>query len=89
MFGVIEFSETKAAEVASALRMTAKDLLEFKIVDDIIKEPIGGAHRDSALTANRIRRALIRHIQHLTSVMPSELLSQRYARYRQCGEYRE
>jgi len=80
---------TKAPEVAGALRLTAKDLSKHKIVDEIVKEPIGGAHRNFNMIAHKTRRAIVRHLQKI-SLMPIEkLLSQRYQRYRDYGEYQE
>jgi len=80
---------TKAPEVAGALRLTAQDLAKHKIIDEIVKEPIGGAHRNFTMTAHKMRRAIVRHLQKI-SLMPIEkLLSQRYQRYRQYGEYQE
>lgn len=80
---------TKAPEVAGALRLTAQDLSKHKIVDEIVKEPIGGAHRNFTMVAHKMRRAIVRHLQKI-SLMPIEkLLSQRYLRYRQYGKYQE
>ena len=80
---------TKAPEVASALRLTAQDLLKHKIIDEIVKEPLGGAHRNSHMIAHKMRRAIERHLQKISLVPIEKLLKQRYQRYRQCGEYRE
>ena len=78
---------TKAPEVATALQVTAKDLLRHKIIDEIIKEPVGGAHRGLDITANKIRRAIIRCLTQANSLSNETLLMRRYQRYRHCGEY--
>ncbi|MEW5800517.1 MAG: acetyl-CoA carboxylase carboxyltransferase subunit alpha [bacterium] len=80
---------TKAPDVASALRMTAQDLLKLKIADEILKEPIGGAHRNPLMTAHIVRRAIIRHLRKLSSAPEDKLLEDRYMRYRQYGVFRE
>ena len=80
---------TKAPEVAVALRLTAQDLSKHKIVDEIVKEPIGGAHRNFDMIAHKIRRAIVRHLQKISLIPIEKLVSQRYQRYRQYGEYQE
>ena len=80
---------TKAPDVASALRMTAQDLFKLKITDEIIKEPIGGAHRNPRMTAHIVRRAIMRHLKQLSSAPEDKLLEERYKRYRQYGIFRE
>ncbi|MGA1795509.1 MAG: acetyl-CoA carboxylase carboxyltransferase subunit alpha [bacterium] len=79
----------KASEVAESLKMTGQNLLKFKIIDEIIKEPLGGAHRDYARAANIIRRALRRHLRELMAVPLDELLARRFEKYRSIGVYRE
>jgi acetyl-CoA carboxylase carboxyl transferase subunit alpha len=80
---------TRAPDVASALRMTAQDLFKLKIADEILKEPIGGAHRNPLTTAHIVRRAIIRHLDQLTSVSEDKLLEDRYRRYRHYGIFQE
>ncbi|MEW6378044.1 MAG: acetyl-CoA carboxylase carboxyltransferase subunit alpha [bacterium] len=80
---------TKATDAASALRMTAQDLLKLKVADEVLKEPIGGAHRNPAMTAHIIRRAIMRSLARLSTVSEDKLLEDRYRRYRQYGVYRE
>ena len=80
---------TKAPEVASALRLTAQDLSKHKIVDEIVKEPIGGAHRNFNMIAHKMRRAIVRHLQKISLIPIEKLVSQRYQRYREYGEYQE
>lgn len=80
---------TKASEAANALRMTAQDLLKLKITDEILKEPIGGAHRNPLMTAHTVRRAILRHLKQFSSFPENKLLDERYNRYRQYGIFRD
>ncbi|HXG23120.1 MAG TPA: carboxyl transferase domain-containing protein, partial [Chthonomonadales bacterium] len=79
----------KAPEAAAALMLTAKDARRFGIVDEILPEPLGGAHRDPAGAAATIKRALQKHIGALGKLSPSELVSARYERLRKYGEWNE
>ena len=74
-----------AAAAASALKLTAAELLELEIIDDIIKEPLGGAHRDFKLTISRVGRALKRNLDALTAIDMDELVEKRYEKYRNIG----
>jgi len=77
----------KAEEAASRLKLTSQDLLGFGIIDEIIAEPLGGAHRDAAAliktTLDRIDQALAR----LTAKTADELLEERYRKYRRIGAW--
>ena len=75
----------KVPDAAVALRMTAKDLREFGIVDDIVPEPIGGAHRDPSLMGTRLGKALAQALQELQDVQPAALIQQREQKYRAMG----
>lgn len=79
----------KAAEAAAALMLTAKDAHRFGIVDEILPEPLGGAHRDPAGAAATIKRALQKHIGTLGKLSASELVSARYERLRKHGAWIE
>jgi acetyl-CoA carboxylase carboxyl transferase subunit alpha len=75
----------RAADAAAALKLTAQDLLQFGIVDEVLDEPLGGAHRDPELVAERIRASLLRFLK-LTDALPVEvLLQRRYERFRKLG----
>ncbi len=80
---------SKAPAAAKALRLTAPELLELGIIDGMIKESLGGAHRNSAKTAARIKSAIKKSLQELSVLSPDELVQQRYEKYREMGEYRE
>jgi acetyl-CoA carboxylase carboxyl transferase subunit alpha len=75
----------KVPDAAVALRMTAKDLREFGIVDDIVPEPIGGAHRDPSLMGTRLGKALAQGLQELQDLSPATLIQQREVKYRAMG----
>ena len=77
----------KVPEAATQLRLTAPDLVEFGICDEIIPEAPGGAHRDAAVTAARVRVALKRHLRELTQLSPDELIEQRYRKFRAMGKF--
>jgi acetyl-CoA carboxylase carboxyl transferase subunit alpha len=78
----------KKGEAAKALRLTAPDLLELGVVDEVLEEPPGGAHRDPAGMAASLRSALLRHLDQLQSLPVDELLALRYAKYRGIGKFR-
>jgi acetyl-CoA carboxylase carboxyl transferase subunit alpha len=75
----------KVPDAAVALRMTAKDLREFGIVDDIVPEPIGGAHRDPSLMGTRLGKTLAQGLQELQDLSPATLIQQREVKYRAMG----
>jgi acetyl-CoA carboxylase carboxyl transferase subunit alpha len=76
--------ETKS-RAAEALRMTASDLLKLGVIDHVIPEPLGGAHRDPRNAATNLKSSLIKHIRELSSLPIDELLNQRYQKFRQMG----
>lgn len=78
----------KAREAGKALRMRATDLLEFGIVDGILPEPLGGAHRDSSQTARLIGETIARELPPLQTLPPKELVDRRYAKYRAMGKFK-
>jgi acetyl-CoA carboxylase carboxyl transferase subunit alpha len=79
----------RAAEAAEALRPTAKNLLEFGIIDDIIEEPGEGAHTDFDETAKRLKKKIISTLEELLSLDADTLVNQRYDKYRHMGVYYE
>jgi acetyl-CoA carboxylase carboxyl transferase subunit alpha len=78
-----------AAEAAEALKLTAQDLLKLEIVDEIIQEPEGGAHRDYDLAAANLSAALLRIVQEISKVPIDELLEKRYQKFRRLGVFAE
>lgn len=80
---------TKAADAAKSLRLTAQDLLEMKIVDDVIKEPLGGAHRDIEKTTKNMKARLMKYLEDLKPLSKKELVEQRYTKFRAMGVFAE
>ena len=78
---------TKAQKSADSLRLTAKDLAGFGIIDEVVREAPGGAHRDPALTAENLRQALRRHLGELKKLTPELLVRQRYQKFRAMGVF--
>jgi acetyl-CoA carboxylase carboxyl transferase subunit alpha len=76
---------TKAADAAASLRLTGEDLLRFGIADEIIPEPLGGAHRDRDLTIDRVLAAVDRHLDELSTQNAQQLQEERYSKYRRIG----
>ncbi len=79
----------KAPQAAEAMKITAKDLLGLHVIDEIIPEPSGGAHRDPQVAGRGVAEALDRHLTELESLSPAELVRQRLAKYMAMGAYTE
>jgi len=79
----------RAPDAAEALKLTATDLLRLEIVEGVLPEPLGGAHRDPEAAAATLKAALIAQLDALAALSPDELVEQRLARYRKMGVYRE
>ncbi len=73
-------------KAAAALKITAKDLLGFKIIDEIIPEPLGGAHNDPATMAQTLKTHLLKHLESLKAIPAAERMKQRYERFRSHGQ---
>ena len=78
-----------AAKAAEALKITAKDLLELNLADEVVPEPLGGAHHDLASTAATLKERLTCHLEQVLSVPTDARLKQRYAKFRAHGRYLE
>ncbi len=74
-------------QAAECLRITGRDLLEFKLVDEVVPEPDGGAHHDPAGAAAALKAALLRHLGELQAMTGEERLKGRYARFRGIGHF--
>ncbi len=74
---------------ANALKLTAQDNLDLGIIDSIIDEPLGGAHRDPEAAATQLERWVIEELTRLREVNPDVLVEERYARFRRMGSYAE
>jgi acetyl-CoA carboxylase carboxyl transferase subunit alpha len=82
-------SQDKARDAAEALGMTAPRLLELGLVDKVIREPLGGAHRNPRSMAVRLKAVLMNQLDELEAIPAPELLEQRYRRLRSYGAYQE
>jgi len=78
-----------APKAAEALKMSARDLLAEKCIDEIVPEPLGGAHHDYEATAQKLREHLVKNLQALEKISKADLLNSRYERYRKIGEFKE
>jgi acetyl-CoA carboxylase carboxyl transferase subunit alpha len=76
---------SRKVEAAEALKITAPDLIALELVDEIIKEPVGGAHLDYARAADLVGDAINRHLAELQAVDPALRLEGRYQKFRQMG----
>jgi len=84
---ILWHDETKASEAAEALKITAESLMELNIIDGIIKEPLGGAHRDSEFVARNLKKVLVENLMELKNFSVEKLLSNRYRKLREIGVY--
>lgn len=82
-------SSDKAAEAAESLGITARKLKELELIDEIIPEPLGGAHRDHIAIAKRVKSALIKQLQDLDNIDVNSLLELRDRRLRSIGFYQD
>ncbi len=80
---------TKAPEAAASLKLTAKDLLEMKLIDEIVKEPIGGAHQNPEITGENLKATLRRAIKELQPIDRTVLVERRYEKFRRIGVFEE
>ncbi|HHT90152.1 MAG TPA: acetyl-CoA carboxylase carboxyltransferase subunit alpha [Firmicutes bacterium] len=80
---------SRAAEAAELLRLTPTDLLKFGIIDDVITEPLGGAHRDHAFTGMQIRSFMRRYLATIMKIPVDRLVEERLARFRRIGKFSE
>ena len=76
-----------AAQAAAALKITAKDLLELDVVDEVIPEPLGGAHKEYDETAATLKKAILKHLDKLWDMKMSDLLEARYKKFRKMGVF--
>ncbi len=79
----------KADRAAEALKITASDLYRLGIADEILPEPVGGAHRAPVAAAETLKQAILRHLHHLQTLSPAQLQEERYQKYRRMGQFLE
>ncbi len=80
---------TAASKAAAALRITAKDLLELKLVDEIVPEPLGGAHTDVTTVTATLKTHLLKNLEEVLALPVAERLKKRYEKFRAHGHFRE
>ncbi len=78
----------QAEEAARALKISSSDLFQFGIIDEIVPEPLGGAHQDFKLAAQYIKESILKHVAELRNMTPEELVSQRIEKFQSIGVYK-
>jgi acetyl-CoA carboxylase carboxyl transferase subunit alpha len=81
--------QEKKAEAAEAMKITAPDLLQLGVVDEIIPEPAGGAHTDPQAACRRVGDTIAKSLEELSRLNPQELIARRYDKFRALGVYDE
>jgi acetyl-CoA carboxylase carboxyl transferase subunit alpha len=79
----------KAADAAEVMKITAPDLLRLRVIDAVVPEPVGGAHRDWDAAAGHLRAALRDHLAALAHLGPEALVAERYEKFRRIGAFEE
>jgi acetyl-CoA carboxylase carboxyl transferase subunit alpha len=79
----------KASEAAEAMRVTAPDLVELDVVDEVIKEPEGGAHRDIVVAAEAVKKSILKHLNELSKVPVKKLIENRIEKFSKMGSWTE
>lgn len=80
---------SRAPDAAACLKLTGEDLKELGIIDDVVKEPLGGAHRDPQKMANEIKNVIKKDIEQLKDIDKDKLISKRYEHLRKIGVFEE
>lgn len=80
---------TKGPQAAEALKLTARDIIKLGVIDEIVKEPLGGAHCDHENMAQTLKQAITRHLQELTCMSGDELVEDRYRKFRAMSQFVE
>jgi len=76
---------SKSLQAADAMKLTAKDLLELGIIDEVIKEPLGGAHRDLEIMAQNVKQSIIKNLRHYESFSKEEIYDDRKEKFLKIG----
>ncbi|MFQ3550005.1 MAG: acetyl-CoA carboxylase carboxyltransferase subunit alpha [Armatimonadota bacterium] len=80
---------SRGKDAAEALKITSEEALKLGVIDEIIKEPLGAAHRNAEQTARNIKMALLRHIDELSVLSGTELAQHRFDKFRNMGAFKE
>ena len=75
-------------DAAKAMRLSAKDLLKLEIIDEIIDEPIGGAHRDKTLILDNLKRSINKNLEYFDNMSKDEIFSERKNKFLKIGRNR-
>lgn len=87
--GILWKGSDHAAQAAEALKLTSKDLVKFGVIDNVIPEPLGGAHRDPHTAAHNLEQYIAKTLRDLKRCKIDNLLERRYEKFRQLGEFVE
>ncbi len=87
--GILWKSNEYAEKAAQALRFTSHDLLRLGVIDEIIYEPLGAAHRDHNQAAASVKRFILQSLRQLTRMTPEQRLESRYQKFRKIGVFSE
>jgi acetyl-CoA carboxylase carboxyl transferase subunit alpha len=79
----------KGKAAAESLKLTAADLFRLGVIDEVIKEPLGGGHRDPQVMAQSFKESIERHLRELESIEVETLLRSRYEKFRKMGTFLE
>ena len=74
-------------EAAEVLKLTAKDLIKIKVIDEIVEEPLGGAHRDYDEAAHLLKKTIVQHLSEIENIERDELVLHRQKRFAGMGEF--
>ena len=77
--------QSKSLEAAEAMKLTAKDLLKFGVIDEIINEPLGGAHRDTDITAQEVKHSIIKNLKFFENMSKNEIYDHRKSKFLKIG----
>ena len=78
---------TKGKVAADSLKLTAQDLFQLGVIDEVVKEPLGGGHRDPPTMAQTLKEVVERHLSELEKLGPETLLKRRYEKFRKMGSF--
>jgi acetyl-CoA carboxylase carboxyl transferase subunit alpha len=79
----------KAPDAAEAMRVTAPDLVELDVVDEVITEPEGGAHRDFKAASNALKKSILKHLDELSKIPSAKLIEKRIEKFSKMGDWSE
>jgi acetyl-CoA carboxylase carboxyl transferase subunit alpha len=79
----------KAPDAAEAMKVTAPDLIDLSIVDEVIKEPTGGAHENMDVAAQNVKNAILKHLKELLEIPADKLIEQRIEKFSKMGAWKE